>query len=325
MSIFKFFSKRKLTINATNKKDETLNINEKDLYSKMRLNFTPEHINVLSSNEVFVFGSNLDGHHGGGAARTALNKFGAISGQGVGLQGQSYGIPTMHDGIEAIAPYVNEFIDFAIEHPKNIFYVTRIGCGIAGFKNEEIAPLFKNALNLDNVYLPKEFVLAQVKQPERKIIEKSEKNKPLKIKLSNKIIGTISAYDIIYAEITESGAMGCAGQIMFYIIKEEQLVHYSTNLFQNKNTYMQAEKFLLSYQNTLKSNDIQIDKVIFDYYYGGFGNHVFINKNVFLKIVDQYFAYTKNNKEYHIYSSVLGVFDGIVYAMKYPKEGSLLQ
>ncbi len=120
--------------------------------------FTPEHITVLAADEIFVFGSNLGGNHGGGAALVAWKKFGAIYGQGVGLQGQSYGIPTMHGGVEAIAPFVDEFIKFAEAHPEYFFYVTRIGCGIAGFTDREIAPLFKNALNLKNVCLPETFV-----------------------------------------------------------------------------------------------------------------------------------------------------------------------
>lgn len=107
------------------------------------MEYTPENINSLKPDEVFVFGSNLAGHHGGGAARAALNKFGAVWGQGVGLQGQSYAIPTMQGGVETIKPYVDEFIAFAKAHPELKFYVTRIGCGIAGFKDEEIAPLFQ--------------------------------------------------------------------------------------------------------------------------------------------------------------------------------------
>jgi len=85
-------------------------------------------------------------------------RFGAIFGQGVGLQGQSYAIPTMQGGVETIAPYVDEFIDFAKAHPEKFFYVTRIGCGIAGFRGEDIAPLFKRALDLSNVCLPENFV-----------------------------------------------------------------------------------------------------------------------------------------------------------------------
>ncbi len=112
----------------------------------------------MKENEVFVFGSNLSGSHGGGAAWIAYQKFGAIWGQGVGLQGQSYGIPTMQGGVETIKPFVDEFIEFAKEHPELKFLVTRIGCGIAGFRDEEIAPLFKDAIDVENVILPKSFV-----------------------------------------------------------------------------------------------------------------------------------------------------------------------
>lgn len=124
----------------------------------MKMNFTPENITHLNPNEVFVFGSNLQGIHGGGAARVARKLFGAVTGQGVGLQGQSYAIPTMQGGVETIKPYVDEFADFARSHPELTFYVTRIGCGIAGFKDEQIAPLFNSAFDLTNVILPKQFV-----------------------------------------------------------------------------------------------------------------------------------------------------------------------
>lgn len=119
--------------------------------------YTPDYIDRLRPDEVFVFGSNLAGHHGGGAARVALNKFGAVWGQGVGLQGQSYAIPTMQGGVETIKPYVDEFIEFAKNHPMLKFYVTRIGCGIAGFKDEEIAPLFSKAAGIKNIILPRSF------------------------------------------------------------------------------------------------------------------------------------------------------------------------
>ena len=115
---------------------------------------TPEFIQELAPGEIFVFGSNLRGMHGGGAAYVAYRKFGAIMGQGVGLQGRSYAIPTMQGGVETIKPYVDEFIDFAHEHGKLTFLVTRIGCGIAGFTDEEIAPLFEKAHDVDNIVLP---------------------------------------------------------------------------------------------------------------------------------------------------------------------------
>lgn len=115
------------------------------------------HITTLQPNEIFVFGSNLSGMHGGGAARLAFQKFGAIWDQGVGLQGQSYGIPTMQGGVDTIKPYVDEFIEFAKTHPQLKFLVTEIGCGIAGFSVEEIAPLFKQAIEVENIYLPERF------------------------------------------------------------------------------------------------------------------------------------------------------------------------
>ena len=145
--------------------------------------FTPENIIHLEDNEVFVFGSNLAGSHGGGAARLAYNRFGAVWGKGVGLQGQSYAIPTMHGGVDAIKPYVDEFISFAKLHPELIFLVTKIGCGIAGFKDEEIAPLFAAAIDVENIILPKSFVCV-ISTAERYAAEMSTmKFKTVKFKL----------------------------------------------------------------------------------------------------------------------------------------------
>lgn len=122
------------------------------------IEFTPERIKELKANEIFVFGSNLNGFHGGGAAAAALRKFGAVWGQGIGLQGQSYAIPTMQGGVETIKPYVDEFIEFAKKNSQYIFLVTRIGCGIAGFHDADIAPLFKAVLPVENILLPRSFV-----------------------------------------------------------------------------------------------------------------------------------------------------------------------
>lgn len=119
---------------------------------------TPERITELKADEVFVFGSNLAGMHGGGAARQAFRDFGAVMGCGVGHRGQTYAIPTMQGGVETIQPYVDEFIAYAKSHPELFFYVTRIGCGIAGFRDKEIAPLFKEAAGVGNICLPKSFV-----------------------------------------------------------------------------------------------------------------------------------------------------------------------
>lgn len=120
--------------------------------------FTPEHIAVLEPGEIFVFGSNLAGAHGGGAARAARLHFGAVMGQGVGLQGRSYAIPTMQGGPETIKPYVDDFILFAKQHPELTFLVTPIGCGIAGFHARDIAPLFASAIDVENIILPRQFV-----------------------------------------------------------------------------------------------------------------------------------------------------------------------
>ena len=115
---------------------------------------TPNYISRLEPNEIFVFGSNLAGFHGGGAARIAYEQFGAEWGVGVGRTGQCYAIPTMQGGVETIRPYVDEFISYAEQHPELTFLVTRIGCGIAGFTDEQIAPLFAAAHDMTNVVLP---------------------------------------------------------------------------------------------------------------------------------------------------------------------------
>jgi len=129
---------------------------------KMKVNnqmkISSSRIDKLNSDEIFVFGSNLEGMHAGGAARIAADKFGAIWGQSVGLQGKCYAIPTMHGGVDAIKPYVDEFITFAKANPQFKFLVTRIGCGIAGFTDKQIAPLFTEALKVENIYLPQSFV-----------------------------------------------------------------------------------------------------------------------------------------------------------------------
>ena len=134
---------------------EPVGLNKKATYSRR---FTPERISELAENEIFVFGSNLAGVHGGGAALLAYRKFGAVWGEGVGLHGRTYAIPTMQGGVRTIKPFVDEFIRFAKESPRLIFLVTRIGCGIAGFQDRDIAPLFKAAINVENIILPKGFV-----------------------------------------------------------------------------------------------------------------------------------------------------------------------
>ena len=133
------------------------NNKKKNMEEMKKRRITPSWIDSLKENEIFVFGSNLAGMHGGGAARIARLHFGAVMGKGVGLQGQSYAIPTMQGGVETIRPYVDEFIIFAHQHPELHFLVTPIGCGIAGFEAEDIAPLFESAKRMKNISLPESF------------------------------------------------------------------------------------------------------------------------------------------------------------------------
>lgn len=127
----------------------------------MRL--TNDHISFLKENEIFVFGSNLSGIHGGGAARLAKDKFGAIWGKGIGIMGSSYAIPTKSKNIERsltvdeINPFVQDFIKYAKNNKDKIFLVTEIGCGLAGHKHADIAPLFKDAVEVENISLPGKF------------------------------------------------------------------------------------------------------------------------------------------------------------------------
>ena len=119
-------------------------------------NITPSQVNVLADGEIFVFGSNFQGAHMGGAARVAMDKFGAVWGIGEGLQGKTYAIPTM-EGLDNLKPAVQRFTSFACQHKELKFFVTAIGCGIAGYQAAEIAPMFLDAAYLPNVYLPLSF------------------------------------------------------------------------------------------------------------------------------------------------------------------------
>lgn len=135
------------------------------IVDKSMIRISSDRIEKLSENEIFVFGSNLAGKHIGGAARQAFQNFGAEWDIGNGPTGRAYAIPTMfHGRIDDIAPYIDEFIKYAKNHPEQKFLVTKIGCGVAGFKPSDIAPLFMPAAYLINVYLPAEFWL-YIQQP----------------------------------------------------------------------------------------------------------------------------------------------------------------
>ena len=125
------------------------------------MNITPDWITELKENEIFCFGSNTKGRHGKGSAKLAM-KWGAKYGQGFGIQGQTFAIPTMTGhfqklSLEKIKDYCKRFISYAAEHPGLKFYVTEIGCGLAKFDAKDIAPFFAGCDKMSNVYLPKNF------------------------------------------------------------------------------------------------------------------------------------------------------------------------
>jgi hypothetical protein len=124
---------------------------------------TPEKITKLTKGQIMVFGSNMTGSHDGGAAKTALDNFGAVYGQPLGLQGQSYAVPTLDENrkqlsLERIQLSVNELAIACTNYPKSIFLITEVGCGIAGFTPEQIAPLFREFMAIDNCTLPQSFI-----------------------------------------------------------------------------------------------------------------------------------------------------------------------
>ena len=120
------------------------------------MRITPEHISQLRENEIFVFGSNKAGFHGGGAARFAYERFGAEWGVGEGLTGHCYALPTM-EGDASFQEAVEHFLTCAKQHPELTFLVTPVGCGIAGYTPEEVVPWFALAKDMDNIALPASF------------------------------------------------------------------------------------------------------------------------------------------------------------------------
>ena len=127
----------------------------------MERRITPNRIYKLPEDCIFTFSSNEAGRHGKGAAKQAL-KWGALYFSGVGLQGRTYAIPTKNKQIQTleldkIQVYVEEFIDFAIDHPELKFLVVEIGCMLAGYRPDQVAPLFKRAIEVENIFLPRRF------------------------------------------------------------------------------------------------------------------------------------------------------------------------
>lgn len=127
-----------------------------------RWRVSADYIQQLEDNEIFVFGSNEAGIHGAGAARLAKEKFGAVDGEGFGLFGQSFAIPTKDKNIQTISlrkieKYVNQLIAVAHANPHLRFLVTEVGCGLAGYSVKDIAPIFADCIGYDNIYLPHSF------------------------------------------------------------------------------------------------------------------------------------------------------------------------
>ena len=141
--------------------------------SKETMVFTPEYVESLKGVQVFVFGGNLLGCHSGGASAIAMQRFGAVWGQAEGPQGRCYAIPVDIRGEEVgsvsayLKMHIDKFLAYAQAHPKQVFLMTRIGCGAAGFNDEFIAPFFKETLSMGNVVLPRSFV-TMIKQEDIK-------------------------------------------------------------------------------------------------------------------------------------------------------------
>lgn len=140
------------------------------------------------------------------------------------------------------------------------------------------------------------------------------------IKLSKEIIDKISVNDIVYAELAESGAMGNAGGIMMYVFEDKELVMYETNLFDEENLYSEAGNLLLKHQNKLEYENLEKGELLFDYHYGGMGNHVLVSKKITLEKEDGYFTFNTEDDNYEIYCSVTGVFNSVVYSLSYLKS-----
>lgn len=126
------------------------------MIDKSKYRISPEQIYSVRHNEIFVFGSNKQGFHIGGAARFAMEHLGAQWGVGEGLTNHCYALPTM-EGPESFQQAVQTFVECAKAHPEYVFLVTAVGCGIAGYTPEQVAPWFTGAINLGNVYLPEAF------------------------------------------------------------------------------------------------------------------------------------------------------------------------
>ena len=142
-------------------------------------------------------------------------------------------------------------------------------------------------------------------------------------KLTKSVLDSIVPEEIIYAEVAGGGAMGNSGGIMLYLIKEDALICYETNVSTNEEIYNKAEELLVKHIGQSRSTDSVVQDKLFDRFYGGMGNNSFVNVNVTFEITDSFFIYKKDNIDYHIRPSVRGVFNSVVYEMKKSKSDEI--
>ena len=194
----------------------------------MKREYTPDHITELKENEIFVFGSTRNGAHLGGAARLAVQKFGAIMGNGFGPQGRSFAILSIVGGVNIMISYVNDFIQYAKANPTKRFLVTKIGCGRAKYTEQQVAPLFKEAYFIDNIVLPESFchIIESLLQPEEiRTEEKNEEKQEIVIqeaeetnKESNDKIKIVGKIDLSQFDTKKQKAVRSSTKENIYII-----------------------------------------------------------------------------------------------------------
>lgn len=225
----------------------------------MKRRFTPEKIDELAPGNVFVFGSNLSGYHVGGAAKYAVQHFGSVYGRREGLQGQSYAIPTMLPTVDMIRPYVERFIKFARKNEGLTFWVTPIGCGEAGFIPWDIAPLFMDALECDNIILPESFVEVILHQPRYMGIpmnswdsyrDFTEKKKTFE----NSILHGKEGYRNLLIKVFHNTVQ--IANTGFYITEKGNRVELPSSESMKRNTVFYSEQFSVGNVPTLDSDTI---------------------------------------------------------------------
>lgn len=144
--------------NLITKRNSVITFNDERLSRRE----SSDDIKVLRKTEVFVFGSNEAGIHGAGAALIARERFGAITGRGFGKMGNSYAIPTKDKNLRVLSlneikEYVDLFVSYTQRFKEDVFLVTKVGCGLAGYSVEQMAPLFIECIAIPNIFLPKDF------------------------------------------------------------------------------------------------------------------------------------------------------------------------